>query len=132
MVLDAPGHRGFVPNTIAGTSSADCGILVVAAMRGKFEAGFAKGGGNDVAKGMSCGQTREHVILLRGLGVQQFVVAVNKLDAADPPWCRERYMHIMSRVLDFRAVVPHTTARQASWAFFAGKKPWIFDPANAK
>ena len=41
------------------------------------------------------------MILLRGLGVQQFGVAVNKLDAADPPWCRDRYAHIMSRVLDF-------------------------------
>ena len=86
---------------IAGTASADCGILVVAATTGEFEAGFAKGGGNDVAEGMSCGHTREHAILSRGLGVQQFVMVVKKLDAADPPWCRDWYMHIMSRVLDF-------------------------------
>ena len=102
-VLDAPGHRDFVPNMISGTASADCGLLVVAATTGEFEAGFANGlGGSDEdGGGISYGQTREHVILSRGLGVTQFVVAVNKLDAADPPWCEDRFEHIRATVLHF-------------------------------
>jgi translation elongation factor EF-1alpha len=44
-------------------------ILVVAVVRGEFEAGF------DIGKG----QTREHVLLARGLGVSQVIVAINKL-----------------------------------------------------
>mmetsp|Transcript_32543 Transcript_32543/g.55485 ORF Transcript_32543/g.55485 Transcript_32543/m.55485 type:complete len:628 (+) Transcript_32543:168-2051(+) len=96
-ILDAPGHKDFIPNMISGTASADCGLLVVAATTGEFEAGFARGGDASY----SGGQTREHIVLSRGLGVTQFVVAVNKLDAAEPAWCQERFEHIKSMVLDF-------------------------------
>lgn len=95
-LLDAPGHRDFVPNMISGAAGADCGLLVVAATTGEFEAGFATGG-----NGVVGGQTREHIILSRGLGVSQFIVAVNKLDAAEPAWEEGRYEYIKSRVLAF-------------------------------
>ena len=96
-ILDAPGHADFIPNMISGTASADCGLLVVAATTGEFEAGFARGGDASY----SGGQTREHIVLSRGLGVTQFVVAVNKLDAAEPAWNQQRFEHIKAIVLDF-------------------------------
>ncbi|MGH7318693.1 MAG: translation elongation factor EF-1 subunit alpha [Candidatus Rokuibacteriota bacterium] len=62
-IIDAPGHRDFVKNMITGTSQADAAVLVVAATDGVMA------------------QTKEHVFLARTLGVQQLIIAVNKMDA---------------------------------------------------
>lgn len=92
-LLDAPGHRDLVPNMITGAASAQVGILVVAATRGEFEAGFL------LSKHNVGGQTREHVILARGLGVNQLVVAVNKLDAVE--WSQARFEEIRGMLEPF-------------------------------
>merc|ERR1712160_120539 len=68
-IIDAPGHRDFIKNMITGTSQADAAILMIAAGRGEFEAGFSKDG-----------QTREHALLAQTMGVKQMVVCVNKMD----------------------------------------------------
>ena len=64
-VIDAPGHRDFVKNMITGASQADAAVLVVAADDGVMT------------------QTREHAALAFTLGVQQVIVAINKMDRVD-------------------------------------------------
>ncbi|KAF7355041.1 HBS1-like protein [Mycena sanguinolenta] len=87
-VLDAPGHKEFIPNMISGASRADCALLVVDASNGEFEAGFERGG-----------QTREHLVLARSLGVAQVIVAINKLDQVQ--WEKDRYEDICTLLRPF-------------------------------
>lgn len=77
VLLDAPGHRDFVPSLISGASQADAAILAIDATPGAFEAGM------EGEKGRGGGQTREHAQLARSLGVEQLIVAINKMDVVD-------------------------------------------------
>ncbi len=88
VLLDAPGHRDFIPNMIFGAAQADVGLLVVDATTGEFETGFESGG-----------QTREHALLVRSLGVSQLGVAVNKLDMVN--WSQQRFTDISARLTAF-------------------------------
>ena len=100
-ILDSPGHADFVPAMITGAASADVGILVVAATPGEFESGFNDTCGSSGSTKGHTGQTREHITLARGLGVTQLIVAVNKLDAAEPNWSQDRFIEIRRRLVPF-------------------------------
>jgi elongation factor 1-alpha len=86
-IIDAPGHRDFVKNMITGSSQSDAAILFVSAKRGEFEAGIGPGG-----------QTREHAFLAYTLGVNQMVVAINKMDDASVDWKQERYEEVKNEI----------------------------------
>uniref|UniRef100_A0A5S6QYX8 Tr-type G domain-containing protein n=1 Tax=Trichuris muris TaxID=70415 RepID=A0A5S6QYX8_TRIMR len=88
ILLDAPGHKDFIPNMITGASQADVALLVINATRGEFESGFDLGG-----------QTREHTVLVRSLGVVQLLIAVNKMDTVE--WSEERFVEVKNRVGNF-------------------------------
>jgi len=64
--VDCPGHADYVKNMITGAAQMDGAILVVAATDGPMP------------------QTKEHILLARQVGVPAMVVALNKVDAADP------------------------------------------------
>lgn len=89
-ILDAPGHKNYVPNMISGASQADVGVLVIAARKGEFETGFERGG-----------QTREHAQLAKTLGVSKMIVLVNKMDDPSVGWSKERYDEIVTKLTPF-------------------------------
>ncbi|KAK9164811.1 hypothetical protein Scep_000002 [Stephania cephalantha] len=84
------GHKSYVPNMISGASQADVGVLVISARKGEFETGYERGG-----------QTREHVLLAKTLGVSKLVVVVNKMDDPTVGWSKERYDEIESKMVPF-------------------------------
>lgn len=85
-ILDAPGHRDFIPNMIAGASQADFAVLVIDASTGNFESGLK-------------GQTKEHALLVRSMGVQRIIIAVNKLDTIQ--WSQDRFDEISQHLTGF-------------------------------
>lgn len=67
-VVDVPGHEDFIRTMVAGASGVDMVLLVVAADEGAMP------------------QTREHLDIVRLLGVSHIVVALTKTDRVDAEW----------------------------------------------
>merc|ERR1712025_228241 len=99
-VIDAPGHRDFIKNMITGTSQADCSVLIIDSTNGGFEAGISKDG-----------QTREHALLSFTLGVKQMIVALNKMDATEPKYSKNRYEEIVKEVGGYLKKVGYNPAK---------------------
>jgi len=78
-IIDAPGHRDFVKNMITGASQADAAVLVISAKDGIQM------------------QTREHAFLAKVLGVNQMIVALNKMDAVN--YDRVQYEDMKKQVM---------------------------------
>ena len=63
--VDCPGHADYIKNMITGAAQMDGAILVVAATDGPMP------------------QTREHILLMKQVGVPRIVVFLNKVDLVD-------------------------------------------------
>ena len=84
-IIDAPGHKDFVKNMITGTSQADSAFLVVAAKEGIQP------------------QTKEHLWLLRTMGVEQVAVIVNKMDTVE--YKEDAYTKVKTELSDLLKIV---------------------------
>ena len=67
-LIDVPGHERFIRNMLAGASGLDLAMLIVAADDSVMP------------------QTREHLEILRLLGLAGGVVVLTKCDLVDPSW----------------------------------------------
>jgi selenocysteine-specific elongation factor len=67
-IIDVPGHERFVKTMVAGVSTIDVAMLVIAADDGIMP------------------QSREHLDVLDLLGVKRGVVVLNKVDLAEDEW----------------------------------------------
>ncbi len=75
---------------IGGAAQADVGVLVISARQNEFEAGFERGG-----------QTREHAMLAKTLGISRLVILVNKMDEQTVKWNKDRYDEIEKKLSPF-------------------------------
>lgn len=66
--IDVPGHERFIKNMVAGVSTVDLALLVVAADDGVMP------------------QTREHLDILSLLQLQRGAIAITKVDLGDEEW----------------------------------------------
>jgi elongation factor 1 alpha-like protein len=85
-LLDAPGHKDFVPNMISGASQADYAVLVIDASPGEFERSF-----------LDHAQTKEHALLLKSAGIDRIILLINKLDSVK--WNQARYEEVSETVI---------------------------------
>jgi len=99
-IIDAPGHRDFIKNMITGASQADAAVLVVSARKGEFEVGVGAGG-----------QAREHAYLAKTLGVDQLLVAINKMDDQTVNFAKERYEECRKELESLLSVVGYNVSK---------------------
>ncbi len=70
-IVDVPGHERFVKNMLAGVGGIDLVLLVIAADEGVMP------------------QTREHLAIVKLLGVTRGVVVLTKVDLVEAEWVAE-------------------------------------------
>jgi selenocysteine-specific elongation factor len=70
-IVDVPGHERFVKNMLAGSGGVDLVLLVIAADEGVMP------------------QTREHLAIVRLLGVRRGVIVLTKRDLVETAWVAE-------------------------------------------
>src|ERR1700730_7597879 len=112
VIIDAPGHREFLANMVSGAAGADAAVLVI-----------------DAAEGLQ-DQTRRHAYLLRLLGFQQIVVAVNKIDMVG--YAEARFRALETEACAFlgelgvapRYVLPLSARHGDNLAAASARLPW--------
>jgi bifunctional enzyme CysN/CysC len=114
--IDAPGHKELLKNMIGGASAAEAALLVIDASLGSEE------------------QTLRHAYLLKLLGVQEVVVAVNKMDlsAYSEAVFRQREHEVaavLARVgIVPRAIVPVSARDGANLLAYGAMGAWYVGP----
>ena len=116
ILADTPGHVQYTRNMVTGASTADAALLLVDARRGVLE------------------QTRRHAYLSNLLGIQHFVLCVNKMDLVG--WDQavfdeitEELTRFASRmgVSDVRAIP--ISAKFGDWVVEPSERmPWYVGP----
>lgn len=115
-IIDAPGHKDFVKNMITGASQADSAFLVVSVDGGVQP------------------QTREHISLLRTMGVNSIAVLINKMDLVD--YSEDKFNEVKKKVEEVVKTVGYKDITFIAGSAFVGdnivnksdKMPWYKGP----
>ncbi len=116
VIIDAPGHKEFIKNMITGASQAEAAVLICSVAEGVQE------------------QTKRHAYLIELLGLEQVIVAYNKMDLVG--FDRARFLEVkrdMGAFLDRIGVrpsieVPISARDGDNVAERSAKMPWYEGP----
>ena len=111
-IIDAPGHKEFLKNMVSGASIADAAILIIDAERGIEE------------------QTRRHASILKLLGLERVIVAINKMDTVS--FRKERFEELHGAISTFlskvgikpHAIIPISAKMGENIMTPSSKMPW--------
>jgi translation elongation factor EF-1alpha len=78
-IYDVPGHKDLVQEMVSGASFCNLGLVVLSARKGEYESSLK-------------GQTLEHVLIARGMGISSLIVCINKMDLVN--WDEEIFESI--------------------------------------
>jgi peptide chain release factor subunit 3 len=91
---------------------------VISARKGEFETGFEKGG-----------QTREHAMLVKTLGVKRLIVVINKMDDPSVEWAKERWDECLEKLSPFLRLTGFNLKTEVDFIPISGLKGYnIKDP----
>jgi len=90
-LIDTPGHQIYIRSLIEGISSFNSNeiiaCLVISSRTGEFEKGWING------------QTKEDIILARGVGIKNLIVLINKMDTIN--WAENEFKNIKEKTSSY-------------------------------
>jgi len=96
-IIDTPGHKIFSREMIIGllrfSNEPIIAILVLSAAKKEFESGWKNQETNIL------GQTKEDIFLVRAAGINNIIIAINKMDYIN--WDFERYQYIKNESYNY-------------------------------
>jgi small GTP-binding protein len=84
-IYDVPGHKDLVQEMVCGSSFCNLGIVILSARKGEYESSLK-------------GQTLEHVLIARGMGISSLIVCINKMDIIN--WNMDVYNYIKNDFIE--------------------------------
>jgi bifunctional enzyme CysN/CysC len=117
IVADTPGHEQYTRNMVTGASTADAAVILIDARKGVLT------------------QSRRHSYLVSLVGIDQIVLAINKMDLVG--WSQEIFDTIVAEYMDFARLVglktvqaiPMSALRGDNIAQRSDAAPWYQGPA---
>lgn len=110
-LIDTPGHKLFVRNLIEAvyrnTNDGVIGVLVLSAIPSELDSSITQG------------QVKEDIILLRAIGVNSIVVAINKMDRLN--WSPEAFEYAKNKILPILKSARYKEVRFCSTSGFEGQ-----------
>lgn len=90
-LIDTPGHKNFIKNTICGITQGDCGVFVVSCIQNEIEPHFIP----------ALGQIRDQVLMAFTFGIKQLIILINKMDDPSVDFSESCFNEVKEKLFSF-------------------------------